>query len=447
MSAILLEFGVIVLLVVANAALAMAEIAVVSSRKVRLKQWGDDGDARARQALELAASPGNFLSTIQIGITLIGILAGAFGGTTIAEHISHRLAAVPVLAPYAPGIGLGIVVACITYLSLVIGELVPKRLALNNPERIACYVARPMQFMARLCHPIVRILSLSTEGVLRLLGSKPPAEPPITEAEIEVLVEEGKRAGIFHTAEQRMLTGVFQLDELPVGAIMTPRMELVWLDVRDSAETILQKIKAQPHARFPVADGSLDYVQGVVNTRDVLLNWLEHNRIDLKACLYKPLIVPESKTALELLEDFKKLRTYISLVMDEYGAVMGLLTINDLVGAVLGEMREAGEPARWEAVQREDGSWLVDAATPFSEFKRLFGISEPPEEKSGSYNTLGGLVLWHLQHIPAEAEHFEWAGLRIEVVDMDRHRIDKVLVERKSSSSPGHPNDTGRSGA
>jgi putative hemolysin len=428
MSGLTFEMLFVFLLILANGLFAMAEIAIVASRKVRLQQRANEGDLRARAALELAETPNRFLSTVQIGITLIGILAGAYGGATIAHELAAQLERISFLAPYSHAISLGVVVLGIAYLSLILGELVPKRLALSNPERIACAVATPMRLLAVLAFPAVRLLSLSTEVVLRLLGVQPTAESPVTEEEIKVLIEQGTQAGVFEAAEQDMVERVFRLGDRHVGVLMTPRTEIVWLDVEDSSEEIQHRITSTVHSRFLVAQGALDQVLGIVHAKDLLARSLEGQPFDLKACLRQPLFVPESMRALKVLELFKQSGTHLALVVDEYGGIEGLVTLNDILEAIVGDLPSIDEPAEPPVVQREDGSWLLDGMLPVDEIKELFQLAQLPGEEAGTYQTLGGMVMSHLGRIPSAADHFEWAGLRFEVMDMDGHRVDKVLV-------------------
>lgn len=429
-SIIVAEIFAIIILIMANGVLAMAEIAVVSARKVRLQKWSEEGDSKAKAALDLANSPEHFLSTIQSGITLIGVCAGAIGGATLADELAaHFNRLTPWMGPWSDTIAIALIVGCISYLSLVFGELVPKRLALTAPERVSRLIAAPMSFLTKALFPLVKVLSISTEAVMTVIGKQKTSEPPITEAEIHVLVEEGMAAGVFHEAEPELVRRILDLDQVRVSTLMTPKRDLVWIDTRDPSGAILAKIQSSTHTRFPVAEGGLDNVIGLVNSRDVFVQWVSRATIDLQACLYKPLIVPESLTALEVLESFKQGQIHVAMVMNEYGGLLGLVTITDIVEAVLGDLPEAGDTARWQAVRREDGSWLFDAITPVSDFKRTLSIStELPEEKDGYYQTLGGFVLHQLEHVPKEGEYFRWDSYRFEIVDMDRHRIDKVLV-------------------
>jgi putative hemolysin len=429
MPSVMFEALVILLLVILNGIFAMSEIAVVSARKTRLQQWANEGDGNARAALELANAPNQFLATIQIGITLIGILAGAFGGATIARELTSVLEKIPVLAPYGRPVSLGLVVLVITYLSLIVGELVPKRLALNSPERIASAIASPMRALALLASPAVRLLDLSTEAVVRCLRMKPSVEPPVTEEEIRALIEQGTQAGMIEEAEQEMVERVFRLGDRRVSAVMTPRTEIVWLDNGASLEEIQHTITESIHSRFLVAQGSLDDVLGVVHAKDLLLHFLRGQPLDLAATLQQPLYVPESKRALEVLELFKQSAIHVALVVDEYGGIQGLVTPSDILEAIVGDLPEAGEQLSPLAVQREDGSWLLDGMLPVDEFKELFHLGRLPEEGQGVYQTLAGFVITQLGRIPAVSDYFEWGGLRIEVVDMDGNRVDKVLAQ------------------
>jgi putative hemolysin len=435
MPSVLFEALVILLLIILNGVFAMSEIAVVSARKTRLEQWANEGDGKARAALELANAPNQFLATIQIGITLIGILAGAFGGATIARAIAVGLDEIPIVAPYSRPVSLAIVVLIITFLSLIVGELVPKRLALNSPERIASTMATPMRALARLASPVVYVLDLSTDAILRVLGMRPVVEPPVTEEEIRALIAQGTQAGMFEEAEQEMVERVFRLGDRRVSAVMTPRTEIVWVDSEAPLEEIQQTIAQSTHSRILVAQGSLDDVLGVVHAKELLLPLLRGEPLDLTAILRQPLYVPESMRALEVLELFKQSATHIALVIDEYGGVQGLVTPSDILEAIVGDLPEPGEQVDPLAVQREDGSWLLDGMLSIDDFKELFHLGRLPDEDQGVYQTLAGFVIMQLGRIPAVSDHFEWGGLRIEVVDMDGNRVDKVLAHPRRDTT------------
>ncbi len=422
-----MELLILFLLTVVNGILAMSELAVVSARKLRLEQMAQAGDTGARAALELANHPNRFLSTVQIGITLVGIFAGAFGGATIAESLEERLDTVPSLAPYSEGISVGVVVLLTTYLSLVIGELAPKRLALQNPERVAAMVAKPMTILSRASAPAVKILSVSTDVLLRLLNVPPSSEPPVTEAEIRALIEQGAEVGIFETAEQDMVAGVFSLGDQRVSAIMTPRTEITWLDLNDSDEENRRKISECSHSRFPVCRGGLDNIVGIVRAKEVLNRCLEGQPFDLTALAYEPLFVPESRPVSKVLELFKQTKRHMVVVIGEHGGVEGLVTMQDILEEIVGDIEQP------QAVQREDGSWLLDGLLPVNELKEILQIKALPGEEEDHYETLGGFVMAYLGRIPSPADHFEWNGIYFEIVDMDGRRVDKVLVQQKKS--------------
>jgi putative hemolysin len=423
-----LEILALFLLILANGAFALSEIAVVSSRKARLAQRAADGEPGAKAALDLANDPGPFLSTVQIGITLIGILTGALGGATLTDSLAARLDDLPAIAPYSRPLALGIVVLGITFVSLVLGELAPKRLGLNNPERIAALVARPMRLLARIARPAERILSLTTEGLLRILGVRPSTEPPVTEEEIHLLVRQGTHAGVFDQVEQAMLGRVLRLGDRRVSGLMLPRTEVVWLDLEDPPEENRQKIIAHRHSLFPVCRGNFDHVLGVVEARDLLARCLSGEPLDLEAAIETPHFVPEGTRALKLLQTFRETGRHVALVVDEYGGTLGLITSTDLLEAIVGDLPSAEELLEPEAVRREDGSWLIDGLMPVEEFRELVGLRELPDGGSENYETLGGLVMTRLARIPVAGDLFEWEEYRFEVVDMDGHRVDKVLV-------------------
>jgi putative hemolysin len=425
-----MEILVIFLLMICNGLFAMSEMAVVASRKVRLRQWAEKGNYRAEAALDLAQSPNRFLSTIQLGITLIGILAGAFGGTTIAKSLEGYLREITFLQRYSEVLSLGIVVLGLTFLSIVLGELVPKRLALNSPERIASIVAVPLRLLATISYPLVQVLTMSSEGVLKLLGFKPSKEPPITEEEIKFLIEQGTQAGVFAEKEKDIVKSVFRLADRQVGVLMTPRLEIVWLDVNASQEENRQKIIEHPYSRFPVALDDLDNVLGLVRAKDLLDQGLAGRRLDLKEKMTSPLFIPESAPALHLLELFKKSRPHLALVVDEYGGIQGLITLNDILESIVGDFSSQNHPEEPQAVRREDGSWLVDGMLPVDEFKELFGLERIPGEGSGHFQTLAGFMMMQMGRVPGPGEFFEWAGLRFEVADMDGKRIDKALISK-----------------
>jgi putative hemolysin len=422
------EIIIILALIVANGVLAMSEMAVVSARKPRLQHMAEEGNEGAAAALELANEPSQFLSTVQAGITVIGILAGAFGGATVAEGLATWFARVAWLAPYSDGLAVVLVVMVIAYVSLILGELTPKQLALRNAEKVAASMARPMRTLARWAGPVVHLLSVSTDGVLRLLRVRPVEEPAVTEEEVRIMLEQGAETGVFAPFEEEIVGQVFRLADRKVSALVTPRLEIVWLDVNDSEEAIRTAVIESGYSRYPVAEGQLDHVVGIVLAKDLLAQSLAGRAVDLSSVLRPVLFVPDSMPALEVVQRFKTLHAKLAVVIDEFGGVEGLVTVDDILTAIVGEIPESGEQERPGVVQREDGSWLLDGKFPLDEFQELFELRSLPEATVG-YQTVGGLVLAALGQIPSPGDHFEWGGLRVEVVDMDGRRVDKVLVQ------------------
>ena len=429
-----LEIVIIFLLVVMNGIFAMSEIAVVSARKVRLQQQAAAGRRGAQTALDLANSPDRFLSTVQIGITLIGILAGTFGGATVAEELAAGLSAISWLAPYSEAIAVVIVVVTITYLSLVVGELAPKRFALTDAERVAAVLAPPMQALSKVTAPIVWVLSVSTKLVLRLMGARPSADEVVTEEDIKLMIEEGTESGVFVPAEQELVEEVFRLADRTAGALMTPRPEIVWLDLDDHPDEIHRTIAQSGYSQFPVAEADLDNVLGMVHPKDLLNQTLQGTDPDVRAVLRPVIFVPESMAAFQVLERFKETHSDVVLVIDEYGGVQGLLTATDILEALIGDIPTPDEPDEPEIVQREDGSWLVDGRILVDELEDLLPLQELPFEGEGHYQTLGGMVMACLGRIPTAGEYCVYGGLRFEVVDMDGRRVDKVLVSTSDDS-------------
>jgi putative hemolysin len=437
MSVIASEIIIIVLLVLANGVFAMAEIAIISCRKARLRKLAGQGDACAQAALELADSPNRFLSTVQVGMTLIGVMAGAFGGATIAREIAGALQDFPVLARYGEAIGIAVVVLGITLLSVVLGELVPKRLALNNPLGVALALARPVRRLSDLTAPVVRLLGALTDAVLKLFGFQPRSEPAVTEDEVRSLVEQGHQAGVFFKAEKEMVEHALALDRKCVGDLMTPRAQIVWLNVAEANEVNWRKIVASGHTYFPVYEGQRDHVLGVVSLKALWANLALAQSANLRDLLTEPLFVPASMTALKLLETFKQSRKHLALVPDEFGTVQGMVTLVDVFEEIVGDIPSFDQPPQVRVVRRDDGSWLVDAALELDELKQLLGVKQMPGEDQEAYETLSGFVLHQMQRIPREGDHFEWGGFRFEVADVDRHRLDKILIQPLKRAEQG----------
>ena len=435
------QIFIIAALIIANGLFAMAEIAIVSARKARLQQRAEEGDEGARIALELANSPSRFLPTIQIGITLIGIFAGAFGGATIADKLAPELNRLSWIAPHGGAVSLFIVVLAITFLSLIIGELVPKQIALQHAERISAAFAPAIRSLAWVASPLVHLLSLSTHLVLRLFGIKPSAETSVTEEEIKLMIEQGTQEGVFEPTEQEMVERVFRLGDRTVNALMTPRPDVIWLDLNDPPEEIQSKITSNSHTHYPVAEDQIDTIIGMVNSKDLLSQNLSCRPIDLRSVLQPALFIPESMSALDLLERFKKKRTHVALVIDEHGGFQGLITTSDVLEAIVGDIPTPGESDEADVIHREDGSWLVDGKVLADELKELLQKDELPFEDENLYQTLGGLVMAFLDRIPRSGNHFDWDGYRFEVVDMDGHRVDKVLIKPLAPEPPPVPEE------
>jgi putative hemolysin len=437
---------VVFVLSVASGLFVMSELAILSARKVRLQQAANQGNRGARIALKLASNPNNFLAAGQIGITLITIIVGTLGEKTLSELFREGLEPTSFPKRYLEGFCSVLAVVLITYLTLIISELVPKRLALNAPEGIAARMAAPMSLFARVAMPIVYLLNGSTEVILKVLGIRPSTEPQVTEEEIKVMIEQGTEAGMFEQAEEDIMKRVFQLGNRRVSSIMTPRPEIIWLDVEDSEEEIRQTLREESHARFPVCRDGLDELLGIVQVYNLLRGSMDHQdhqdgqngdhaRLNIShslraEALQAPLFVPESTRALKVLEMFKQTGDQMAFVVDEYGVIQGLVTLTDILQALVGDLPSAEELQEPQAVQREDGSWLFDGMIPIYQFKEVLDIesAELPGEHRGNYQTLGGFVVMHLGRIPRSADHFPWGGYRFEVVDMDGNRVDKVMV-------------------
>lgn len=431
MDSIWIEISIIILLIVLNGLLALSELAIVSSRKTRLEQWAKEGNTKAARALELANSPDSFLSTIQIGITFIGILAGAFGGATVAEPITNYIAMLSPLSQYNEVIGVTIVVVCITYFSLVVGELVPKRIALNNPERLACLVASPIKGLSWLVRPLVVLLNCSTNLVLRIVHVKPSTDPAVTEEEIKLLIDKGTQEGTLQEFEQDTIERVFRLADRRVSVLMTHRADIISLNTNESEEESKKKIANYKYSYFPVVKDTMDNILGVIRGKDLLALYIEAKPFNMEEMCRKPIFVTERTPAVKLLELFKTSKMHIALVVDEYGAIQGLVTFGDILRSVFEDVEDTTEGER-EIVRRKDGSWLISGSLPLDEFTDFMETGRPDEEERAGINTVGGFVMAKLGAVPLEGQHFEWKGLRFEVVDMDGRRVDKILVSRKT---------------
>lgn len=425
-----MDILLILLLIACNGVFAMSEISVVSSRRIRLQQLAENGHKGAKAALKLADNPTFFLSTVQIGITLIGVMSGALGEGAITERLIPVFQSVPLIADYAKPLATACMVIGITYFSLIIGELVPKRLGMQSPERIATIVAPLMSAVLLLTHPVVRFLSWSTERVLDLLGAKRVNEPPITEEEIKVLMAEGAEAGVFEHAERELVANVFRMDDWNLSLIMTTRPDIAWLDLDEDIATQRSMLSGTPYTYLPVCRGSEDKILGVLSLPVLLQRQLLGEAWDIEALLKPVLFAPIGLSPLALLDLFRERREHLALVVDEYGEVQGLVTLTDVLEAMVGEMPGNVSDNDPDVVHREDGSWLLDGALSIERFRDLFPLECEDLEASRDFQTLAGLILFELGSIPCTGEVMSWQSLRMEIVDMDGMRIDKVLVSR-----------------
>lgn len=430
---IALEIAVIFVLVLLNGAFAMSELAIVSSRRSRLQAMQRRGSTGAEAALALADDPQRFLPTVQVGITLVGIFAGAFGGARLAGTLGVALDAIPGVAPFGAEIGFALVVIAITYLSLILGELVPKQVALRNPEKVAVAVARPLARLARVSAPVVWVLGKSSAVVLRLFGPVSAGGQSVTEEEVKAVVAEGAQAGALETEERHMIERVLRLADKPVRALMTPRNDLAWLDRSDPPEEIAARLRASSVTRFVVADGRVDNVVGVVAAKDLLDQVLEGGGMSIAAALRQPRVLPDTLTALDALERLRGDPLGMALVMDEYGSFEGVVTASDLLEAIVGDLGPPEPSADGTAVARSDGSLLLDGSMASDELRAQLDLPELPA--AGTYHTVAGLMLALLKRVPKEGDRIVWAGWRFEIVDMDGRRVDKVLASREEPAA------------
>ena len=426
------ELLVIFLLVLANGILAMAETAVVSARKARLRELAAKNDIGAAQALALADHPTRFLALVQFWLTLSGMIAGVLGGAKLAGQIAEAVARVPALEPYANAIGFLLVTLGLSAFMLLFGELVPKRIGRAHPERVASLLAGTMRALAWLAAPFLRVLELATDGVTKLIRLRTrPAAEAVGEDEVRALVEQGLHAGVFQRAEKEMVEGVLALDQMPVTALMTPKPKIVFLNIDDTEEVNWRKIVTSGHSYFPVYQNSRDQIVGMVPVKALWAHSAIGLPTTLRNLLLPPLIVPDTLTAIQLLEHFKKSGKHIAIITDEFGGVQGLVTLIDVLEAIVGDLPSQGHRNQPEAKRRDDGSWLMDASLSTGELKQLLGLDvDLPHEEAAEFQTLGGFVVTQFGRIPSAGEHFDWAGWRFEVMDMDRRRVDKVLVSK-----------------
>ncbi|ANH79948.1 hemolysin [Niabella ginsenosidivorans] len=418
-----MELFIIALLILLNGLFSMAEIALVSARKARLEAQAGKGDKKAAEALKLANHPDIFLSTVQIGITLIGILTGIYSGEKMTGHIVGFLQKFPAIAPYSKGIATTSVVIIITYFTLIFGELVPKRIGLSSPEKIAKFVARPMKWISVVTYPFIWLLTKSSGLIGKLLNIK-TEDNQVTEEEIKAMISEGTEQGTLEETEQEIIERVFHLSDRNITSLMTHRSDIVWFHVNDTAESIREKILKEPHSIYPICDGEIDHIKGVLSLKDLYTN---KDTVPFKDLMRPALFVPENNTAFRVMEKFKESQLHSCFIVDEYGSVLGMITLNDILEAIIGDMPEEDEDD-YEITEREDGSYLVDAQIPFYDFLSYFDKAEWMNEGEQEFDTLAGFILHKLKQIPSTGDKLDWNGFDFEIVDMDGHRIDKVLV-------------------
>lgn len=423
-----MELAILIFLVLLNGVFALSEMAIVSSRRPRLKAMADKGNVGAMVALRLLDDPSKLLSTVQIGITAIGVIAGAYGATSLADDLTPWVASLhPALMPQAGAIAFGIVIVFTTFLSLILGELIPKRLALAAPEPMAAAMAPVMALIERIASPLVWLLRFTTEGFLTIFGLNRTRQEDVTEEELQSLIVEGEKAGVIEEEEREMIQGVMRLGDRSVKTIMTPRTEMVWLDPEQEREDLLNEIRESGHARFPVAKGDADEIVGIVQAKELFLHLAQTGKIDLTAVMHTPLFVPETMPVLRLLEAMKGNVVRMAIVSDEYGSVLGLVTATDLLESIAGDDALDQDDALSPPVKRDDGSWLVDGMTPVDEFEELVGVRGLDNE---GYSTVAGLVMHLMRALPKEGDKVSQDLLSFEVIDMDGRRIDKVLVRK-----------------
>ncbi len=430
----LIETGLILVLILANGVFAASEIAIVSARRNRLEQRAEEGEAGAAVALRLAENPNRFLSTVQVGITLIGTFAAAFGGANLSKELEAALGKIPAIAPYAQSIALTSVVLLISYASLILGELVPKRLALQNAEQVATRIAPIMQWIDRLAAPVIAFLSFSTEMVLRAIGRRNVTETPINEEDIMALVREGTAGGTVEESEHELITNVFTFTDRTVRTMMTPRTRIVAVEINTSAADVLQTITESGYSRIPVYQGTLDHIAGMLYVKDLLHAWGHPERFELRTLLRPALYIPESQRAVVAFQHLKERRSSLGIVLDEYGQVAGVISIEDMLEELVGDLSDEYDEADEGVVRREDGSYLVDGLMPFNDFQEHIQLPDADEvTHEHSFETVAGFVLALLGRIPAAGEQIIWQGYTFEIIDMDKRRIDKVLVRPPDS--------------
>ncbi|MEO5335041.1 MAG: hemolysin family protein [Magnetococcus sp. YQC-5] len=431
-----MELFILLSMILLNGLFSMSEMAVVSARKVRLRQMADSGSVGARVALDLVADPSRFLATIQVGITTIGILSGAYGEAVLLGWVVPLLEPLPMVGDHANDVGMVIIVVGITFCSLILGELLPKRVAMHYPEMLATMLSKPMRLLSRLAAPFIFLLTKTTDGLMGLLGISHRNDPPVTNEEIQVLMQQGAEAGVFEQHEHFMVKRVLQLDSRRISDIMTPRMEIETLNLTDTLEVNLKRIAESRFSLFPVCQGGLDQVVGVLNSTLLLKKTITHSDIDLAVLARPPVFIPATLSIARLMDFFRRDKTGMLLVVDEFGGVAGVVTFTDLIEEMVGELEDSATEKDQSVVQREDGSLLLDGLVDLERLRELTGIaSNFPQEDEGGYRTLAGLMMILFERIPIVGDCVSWGGVNFEVVDMDNNRVDRILVTPHPANS------------
>ncbi|WP_262915906.1 hemolysin family protein [Chitinophaga filiformis] len=419
---------IILILILLNGLFSMSEVAMEYARKARLEYLANKGDEKAKAALKLASNPDRFLSTVQVGITLISILIGILSGISLKPRLVEYISGYPQLSSYSDGIAITIIVVVVTYFTLVLGELVPKRLGILRPEAIARQTAAPMKWVSMITYPFIWLLTIFTNMLVNIFNLKPNTDNNVTEEEIKALISEGTTTGAIEETEQEIIERVFHLGDRNITSLMTHRTDIVYLDINDPKPVIRSKIMDSPHSVYPVCDDVIDNILGIITIKDLYTAAADTGH-ELARIMKKPLFVPENNSAYQVLEKFKETQSHAAFIVDEYGTFLGMITLNDILEAIVGDMPETGQDDDYEIVRRDDGSYLVDGQIPFYDFLARFDKEDWMAEFEQEFDTMAGFILHHQEHIPKIGEKFEWRGFTFEIVDMDAHRIDKVLVE------------------
>lgn len=419
-----MEILILAGLILLNGLFSMAEIALVSARKSRLEAQANKGDKKAEEALKLANKPETFLSTVQMGITVIGILTGIYSGEKITDNFAEYLSQWPALVPYSSGIATAIVVIIVTYFTIIFGELVPKRIGLSRPEYLAKASARPMRVVSLITHPFIWLLSKSSNLIIKIFGLK-PKDNQVTEEEIKAIISEGTEQGTIEETEQEIIERVFHLSDRNITSLMTHRSDIIWFGLNDTEEMIKEKITSEPHSVYPICENTIDDIKGVVAIKDL---YISPDNVEFHNLMRPALFVPENNTAFQVMEKFKESKLHSCFIVDEYGSILGMITLNDILEAIIGDLPQP-DMEDYTILEREDGSFLVDAQIPFYDFLSRFEKAEWMNEGEQEFDTFAGFILHQLERIPKTGDKLEWKGFSIEIVDMDGHRIDKVMVK------------------